>query len=137
MSCRAPGCTNRADLICHHVILRSEGGATQIANEVALCESCHSRVHEGLLQVNGDTSEGLEWLDSDGEILSRFEAGLGGVRLAVELTRPARTPRGASEEENVLRSLDEIPDHIDSAWWKKYSHNLEFRNGRLCLRSSR
>jgi len=90
MTCRAPGCPNRAELICHHVVFRSEGGATEIANEVALCQFCHGSVHEGLLQVNGGTPGELEWFDSDGEALSRFEGGSSGVRLAIDLAATSK-----------------------------------------------
>jgi len=135
--CRAPGCTNRADLICHHVVLRSEGGTTEIGNEIALCRSCHSLVHEGVLQVRGDASLGLKWLGADGKELSRFDGGWRCVRLAVDRSSSKDDPRGFVEDDSVLRSLDEIPDHIDTAWWRKYRHNLTFRNGRLCLESGK
>jgi len=135
--CRAPGCTNRVDLLCHHVVFRSEGGATKLDNEVALCRSCHSLVHERVLQVSGDASFGLAWLGADGRDVSRFEGGANGVWLAVDRSLPENDPRGSDGDDCVLRSLDEIPDHIDTAWWRKYRHNLTFRNSRLCLNSGR
>ena len=50
--CIRPGC-NRPATWCdiHHVIWFSRGGPTDLANLAALCPSCHSMVHAGLLEV--------------------------------------------------------------------------------------
>ena len=67
--CAVPGCLNKGHLVGHHVLWRSHGGATEMENEIAICRSCHSLIHEGLLQVSGRSSEGLIWLDGNGEPL--------------------------------------------------------------------
>jgi 5-methylcytosine-specific restriction endonuclease McrA len=58
--CGNPRCGNRADH-CHHIVFRSEGGKTELANEVAVCATCHALVHAGLLRVSGVAGEGLTW----------------------------------------------------------------------------
>jgi len=58
--CGNPRCRNRADH-CHHIVFRSQGGKTELANEVAVCVTCHALVHAGLLRVSGDVGENLRW----------------------------------------------------------------------------
>ncbi|MBG0741454.1 HNH endonuclease, partial [Paeniglutamicibacter antarcticus] len=50
--CVRPGC-NRPASWCdiHHVIWYSRGGPTAVSNMCALCPSCHSLVHAGILEV--------------------------------------------------------------------------------------
>lgn len=83
----------------------------------------------------GNAKAEVAWLGSDGAELSRFEGGTNGIRLAIDDSTIDSDPHGEIEEDTRLRSLDEIPDHINSAWWNKYGHNLTFRDGRLCLRA--
>ncbi|MFH2002991.1 MAG: HNH endonuclease signature motif containing protein [Planctomycetota bacterium] len=44
----------------------------------------------------------------------------------------------AIEEETKIYSLDEVPDYIDSEWWRKHGHNFQFqgRSNRIFLKSS-
>ena len=58
--CGNPRCSHRADH-CHHVVFRSRGGKTEIANEVAVCTTCHALVHAGLLRVSGRADNDLRW----------------------------------------------------------------------------
>jgi len=58
--CGNPRCSHRADH-CHHVVFRSRGGKTEIANEVAVCATCHALVHAGLLRVSGRADDDLRW----------------------------------------------------------------------------
>jgi len=58
--CGNPRCHHRADH-CHHVVFRSRGGATDLANEVAVCAACHALVHAGLLGVEADADGALQW----------------------------------------------------------------------------
>jgi 5-methylcytosine-specific restriction endonuclease McrA len=48
--CANPRCRHRADH-CHHIVFRSHGGASDLANEVAVCVTCHALIHAGLLRV--------------------------------------------------------------------------------------
>jgi hypothetical protein len=59
--CGNPRCHHRADH-CHHIVLRSRGGKTKLANEVAVCTTCHALVHAGLLRVSGQADDELRWL---------------------------------------------------------------------------
>ena len=69
--CRNPRCHHRADH-CHHIVLRSRGGKTALANEVAVCTTCHALVHAGLLRVSGQAHDDLRWLPiADDDSLAR------------------------------------------------------------------
>ncbi len=57
--CGNPHCPNAADHV-HHIVYRSEGGATAAQNLVAVCSTCHALIHAGLLAVSGQPGE-LEW----------------------------------------------------------------------------
>ena len=59
--CGNPRCHHRADH-CHHIVFRSRGGKTKLANEVAVCTTCHALIHAGLLRVSGSTHDELRWL---------------------------------------------------------------------------
>jgi hypothetical protein len=59
--CGNPACENRLRLHAHHIVFRSAGGPTALANEVALCDTCHAMVHAGLLEVRGSPYTGLSW----------------------------------------------------------------------------
>ena len=73
--CQNPGCGHRGKLHAHHIEYRSHGGPTIPENEISVCTRCHSLLHAGLLEVSGNTVEGLSWqprsrtllVDSDGE----------------------------------------------------------------------
>ncbi|RME55451.1 MAG: DUF222 domain-containing protein, partial [Deltaproteobacteria bacterium] len=51
MTCRNPGCGRRLGLQAHHLVFRSQGGKTELSNEVAVCARCHAAIHFGLLKV--------------------------------------------------------------------------------------
>ncbi|HHN74063.1 MAG TPA: HNH endonuclease, partial [Acidobacteria bacterium] len=57
--CSNPHCSNPADH-AHHVVFRSEGGATAAFNLLAVCGTCHGLIHAGLLEVRGQHGE-VEW----------------------------------------------------------------------------
>ena len=58
--CGNPRCGHQADH-SHHIVFRSQGGKTDLANQVAVCVTCHALVHAGLLQVAGSADDGLRW----------------------------------------------------------------------------
>ena len=58
--CGNPRCHDRADH-CHHIVFRARGGKTELANEVAVCRTCHALIHAGLLRVVRDPSGELQW----------------------------------------------------------------------------
>jgi len=59
--CGNPRCHHGADH-CHHIVFRSRGGKTELANEVAVCATCHALIHAGLLRVSGQAHDELSWL---------------------------------------------------------------------------
>ena len=58
--CGNPRCHHPADH-CHHIVFRSQGGKTELTNEVAVCGTCHALVHAGLLRVSGQAHDDLCW----------------------------------------------------------------------------
>jgi hypothetical protein len=58
--CANPECHRRARH-GHHLVPRSEGGATEMWNEVALCPCCHAARHAGLLEIEGNPLEGFRF----------------------------------------------------------------------------
>jgi hypothetical protein len=132
--CAVPGCENKGALMSHHVKWRMHGGPTMVENEVCVCQSCHSLIHEGLLLVKGNAPHGLQWFDADGEPL-------GGREKTKELARFEYTTRQDTgshipgrTDNTTIYSLDEVPSEIDSAWWRKYGHNFEIKGKRLVLK---
>jgi len=59
--CANPGCENRVRLHAHHIVFRSAGGPTCLANEIAVCDQCHAMIHAGLLEVTGSPYTELTW----------------------------------------------------------------------------
>ena len=71
---RCGSCGFRFDLQAHHIVFSSEGGATAPQNLTALCTTCHTLVHEGLLVLQGDGDTGVQFFTKDGEPLRRQPA---------------------------------------------------------------
>jgi len=67
--CAAPGCLNKRNLSAHHVAWRTHGGKTELRNEISLCPTCHSLVHEGIITVKGKAPHDIEWTRPDGKPL--------------------------------------------------------------------
>ena len=142
--CAGPGCGNKGYLSAHHVIWRTHGGDTEPVNEISVCTTCHGLIHEGLLQVTGISPEGLEWFDGKGRPLDQRMSTPGNGKKRYSKDHKGSDPRwvvdhqgvvdehGAEDqqEDTTLTSLDQIPDKIDSAWWRKHSHNLVCRGNR-------
>jgi len=59
--CGNPRCHNPASH-CHHIVFRSRGGKSELANEVAVCTTCHALIHAGLLRVSGRAGGEMQWL---------------------------------------------------------------------------
>jgi len=59
--CGNPGCESRLRLHAHHIVFRSAGGRTSLANEIAVCDRCHALIHAGLLDVSGSPYTDLTW----------------------------------------------------------------------------
>jgi len=59
--CASPGCGTRKSLQAHHIRYREHGGRTVMMNEVALCRTCHTLVHAGLVEVERAATGELRW----------------------------------------------------------------------------
>ena len=153
-TCATPGCQNRGELFAHHVQWRSNGGRTNLINEVSVCQRCHSLIHEGYLQVEGIAPYGLLWNGRNGKIQDGSELEQMHERFVYGLERRACVPRGteeergrspeasvsysgATEKDTTIYSLDQVPDRVDSKWWQKYGHNFIFKGKRAHLKHAR
>lgn len=96
--CAVPGCSNKGHLASHHIIWREQGGATSEHNEVSVCRTCHSLIHEGFLFVTGRAPDGLRWFGPDGKPIDRaaLQDALDepGDLKEVELSACETSPRG-------------------------------------------
>ena len=61
MKCANPACGRKGDLQAHHIVYRSRGGRTALANEVTVCSTCHALIHAARLEVTGTQQDGLKW----------------------------------------------------------------------------
>jgi hypothetical protein len=137
--CAVPGCGSRGNLFSHHVVWKAHGGKTVLENEVCVCQRCHGLIHEGHLKVQGVAPHRLRWTGADGRLLSAPMT-LGEVKkYAMEGRRDV--PRGTffedlkQAEDTTIYSLEEIPEEIDSAWWRKHQHNFVFKGNRITLKN--
>jgi hypothetical protein len=89
--CGNPRCHHRADH-CHHIVLRSRGGRTELENEIAVCSTCHALVHAGLLRISGQAQGGLRWIPVAATRSMRI------INAAIQAIPPGQTT-----EESVLR----------------------------------
>jgi len=67
--CSVPGCSNSAYQHQHHITARSEDGGNDPSNLVLVCSSCHSLIHQGKLDVEGNAPDRLVWRNSMGRVL--------------------------------------------------------------------
>ena len=96
--CGNPRCRHRADH-CHHIVFRSRGGKTELANEVAVCSTCHALVHAGLLRVRGRANDELRWSPIVGD---------DSLKRAVASERAAASERGGATRLS-LSQADRLP----------------------------
>ena len=70
--CRVPGCERRRWLHVHHIVHWENGGATDTANLVALCQTHHRLHHRDKLGISGnaDLPDGLVFSDASGRPFS-------------------------------------------------------------------
>ena len=159
---RCQACASRRDLMVHHVLWRSRDGTTVPSNLCTACSRCHGLLHDELLFVSGVPGR-WEFTDRRGRRVDK-PISPPDVQLKVESTMvdnptsghgPAtehestmvdnpisgRGPaaRPGTEKEPLLTSLDDIPDEIDPAWWRKHEKLLEWTPAGLglCLRKQR
>jgi hypothetical protein len=136
--CVVPGCGFRGQLFAHHVRWKSHGGKTVIDNEISVCGQCHGLIHEGLLRVEGQAPGGFRWFGPKGEtitgVLSRPNDSEAYVlferKITPNVTNDPRGSLGVPVASEIL-SLDDVPDEIDTGWWKQHGHNFEIKKDRL------
>jgi hypothetical protein len=92
--CANPHCGCREGLQAHHLKFRSEGGRTELWNEVLLCPRCHALIHQGLLEVRGDPAGELEWKPA-AEKLGRLDLDLAEERRELAEVPVVRVPEPA------------------------------------------
>ena len=63
--CAMPGCTHERFIQIHHIEEWEHGGATDLANLIPLCSSCHSKINHGTAYVEAAGSD-LYFKFSDG-----------------------------------------------------------------------
>ncbi len=134
--CAVPGCTNRGHLASHHIIWREQGGATTVKNEVSLCRTCHSLIHEGFLYVAGQAPNSLVWLGPDKTpidslVLQNASAAPEYVK-EIDLSAREAAPRGIGG--TIIYSVDEVPDEVSADWWREHAHNFVFKGNRILLK---
>jgi hypothetical protein len=61
LRCANPGCNSKQRLQAHHKTFRSQGGRSELANEVTVCARCHSLLHAGRLKLSGSPLSGWVW----------------------------------------------------------------------------
>jgi hypothetical protein len=61
---------------CHHIQPWSQGGRTELRNELLVCEGCHGLLHGTLLKVEGDPARGLQWEAASSEQTDRVRDSL-------------------------------------------------------------
>lgn len=59
--CANPGCGTRRGVQAHHIRYRASGGPTVPGNETAICRTCHTLVHAGLIEIERGPGGKLEW----------------------------------------------------------------------------
>ena len=60
----------------HHIVFRSMGGRTELANGVWICVVCHAQVHAGYLRIEGDPIRGLRWIPAVADATRRIRSAL-------------------------------------------------------------
>ena len=73
-------------LHAHHIRERAQGGLTELFNEIALCITCHSALHLGLVKLGFTKTEGKERAR---EAYLRLKAQLGWEPLEKEIFEAA------------------------------------------------
>jgi hypothetical protein len=68
--CAHPGCPNTKDLDAHHRIPWLQGGRTDLANLVLLCERHHLAQHAGEFQISSLGGGRFRFVTADGRDLS-------------------------------------------------------------------
>jgi predicted restriction endonuclease len=58
---QAPGCGRTKFIEVHHIRAVGAGGKHDLTNTLTLCSTCHTRVHEGRISVEGEAPERLRW----------------------------------------------------------------------------
>jgi hypothetical protein len=107
-----PGCRHAVFTDVHHLRLRSEGGASTLANLMTLCSAHHRAIHRGELVVEGDASDSLKFRHADGTPYGELPSPVS-AELRARAYR-ALTAMGYRETE-AKRALTEVPASADGS----------------------
>ncbi len=83
---------------------------------MTLCLKCHGLVHDGLLHVEGEIPDGIEFQSKDGEPL-----------IAKPVIHPPDLVVRRDKLDDVRTSspvltVDDIPSVITGKWWREHEH---------------
>ncbi|HET8929507.1 MAG TPA: DUF222 domain-containing protein, partial [Acidimicrobiales bacterium] len=67
--CRFPGCGNTRYVDAHHVIEWEDGGPTDLANLVLLCNRHHRLVHHNAFRIDADGEQGFSFIDQHDHLI--------------------------------------------------------------------
>jgi hypothetical protein len=114
----------------HHIRFRSQGGRTNLQNEVWCCVRCHAAIHAGCLTVESDAERGLVWRTRAEGLAQSVRASLERARSLPEVRVPeirsesgGADSRRSSIEEDVIAALvrlgctrGDAESRLEKAW---------------------
>lgn len=115
--CRVPWCQRERGLQIHHLVEWKDGGRTDTANLIALCEHCHRQHHKGQLGITGnaDRPDGLTFTGHNGHLIDFAAHPQRPSRPAPAPKRPYRHPDGGRMQKSAIlfntRRRQLAPDH--------------------------
>ena len=117
--CSNPFCRRRLDHQGHHITERSEGGRTELHNEIGVCRFCHALITVGLLEVAGNPIDGLTFTPKAAKLspgLSREKAELDEMPIVtVSLPEPSGYPDAPDE----AQAYEDAVLGLETLGWKK------------------
>jgi hypothetical protein len=111
--CANPMCGAKLGLHAHHIQFRINGGKTTLANETAICPTCHSLAHAGLLRIEGNPLTGLVWKPKCAESDFAFGEALMRAGLIAEV-RVAPTYENVTIGHRASTRLDDSGGELDA-----------------------
>jgi hypothetical protein len=126
-TCSNPHCHRKLGCHAHHIEFRCFGGKTILSNETLVCPVCHSLLHLGLLEIEGNPLDGLRWtcaadhieVDFSGELELLASLGIGELPEAIAAAadgadsgRP-ESAGAARPDSGRLESADEADEAVE------------------------
>ena len=113
--CSNPFCRRRTGLHAHHIEFRAHGGRTALSNEKLVCSVCHSLLHQGLLEIEGDPLRGVQFKPvfrrgartSLRDLTEEFRSLSSSPRIVI-----AEVPESGQHEKSRMRDSHSVEDPI-------------------------